>query len=125
MKITNPKLEVVRFNADDVIATSALLGLSRLFYIDNGQGGYQEFDGTFTSYSNGVYVITPTGSFRDVPSSDREELMSGGDAYFPDMGVSVPGFDMAPIAKKTYDATSNGDFYYSNGVSYYEQYWNQ
>ena len=125
MKITNPELKVVRFNADDVIATSALLGLSRRFYIDNGQGGYQEFSGTFTSYSNGVYVITPNGSFEDVLSSDRENLMSGGDAYFPDMGVPVPGFDMAPIARQYYDATFNGGVYYSDGVSYYDEYWNQ
>ncbi len=59
-------------------------------------------------------------------SDDRAGVMSGGDYSFGGPGVTVGGFDMASIAQHTYDAFRYDDgLYYTNGDSYYNQYWHQ
>lgn len=125
------KLEIVRFAAEDVIATSVLVGLTGSFYIPTGQytgagsfsGDYVQFSGTFGSYSGGAYEITDVNGAMDGVDSDRNVLAGGPPYYFPDMGVTVDSGTMANIAKNFYDAYSYGDGrYYSNGASYYQQY---
>lgn len=136
MKITAPKLQVVRFASEDVIATSALLGplsgKTGTFYIPvgdfggsySGSGSYVEFNGTLGNYTGNGYEITGISGARGVPTSDVDGLKSGGSYYFPDMGVTVDMSDMAPIAKQTYEAFSYGNgVYYTNGASYFESYW--
>lgn len=117
MKITNPKLEVVRFNADDVIATS-------LYYIKDGDT-YVQFEGVMTPDSNGRYKIEPVSSFEVVDDYTVAGLMSGGSYYFPDTGIPVDMSSLAPIAQQTYTAFKIDNDYYTYGVTYYEQYWNQ
>lgn len=115
MKITNPELEVVRFSADDVIATS-------LYYIKDGDV-YKEFEGVMTPDSNGRYKITPVSGFTVVDDDDVEGLMSGGSVVF--FGTTIDMSDLAPIAQQTYTAFKIDDEYYTYGVTYYEQYWNK
>ena len=117
MKITNPKLEVVRFNADDVIATS-------LYYIKDGDV-YKQFEGIMSPDSNGRYMITPVSDFEVVDDETVEGLMSGGWTYLPDVGITIPSTAKEPIARQTYTAFKIDDDYYTYGVTYYEQYWNQ
>ncbi len=130
----NLKLDVIRFSNEDVIATSAMLGplsgKTGSFYIPSSQynggslgGEYVTFNGTFGDYTGSGYNITNANGFA-VDSDERDGLMSGGSYTFPDVGVTVDMSDLAPIAKQYYDAFSYGDGqYYSNGVSYYESYW--
>ncbi|MBR0466314.1 MAG: hypothetical protein IJJ40_02325 [Clostridia bacterium] len=136
----NLKLEVIRFSNEDVIATSAigggigggsvasLTGKKGGFYIPSSQynggslgGEYVTFQGTFGDFDGSAYnIIDPYGFAVDV--DERDGLMSGGSVVF--YGVTIDMSDMAPIAKQYYDAFSYGDGqYYSNGVSYYESYW--
>jgi len=130
MKISNPELKVVRFGADDVIATSGLTGQIGLFYIPADQysggsfsGDYVQFDGTFGNYNGSAYEITNIhGATGDV-DGDRAGLMTSAPMYvYPDTGVPVPASVREPIAKQTYDAYSYGGGYYSNGSSYYDIY---
>ncbi|MBR0277596.1 MAG: hypothetical protein IJQ50_03955 [Clostridia bacterium] len=130
MKISNPELKVIRFGADDVIATSGLTGMTGQFYIPASQysGGsftsdYVRFDGTFGAYNGSAYEITGIYGVEGDDENDREGMMAQGGHYFPGPGVFVPPWDLSPIAKQTYDAYSyDGGTYYSNGVSYYETY---
>lgn len=133
IKITNPELKVVRFANEDVIATSfgPLSGTDGLFYIPSGDysgtysgtGNYVEFNGTFSSYSNGVYGISGINGAKDGIDGDRNNMVTG-TVYFPDVGITLPSSVMANIAKGYYDAYSYGDGqYYTNGVSYYETYY--
>lgn len=130
MKITNPELKVVRFNADDVIATSigALTGKTGLFYVDNGNGGYDSFNGEFGEFNASLYEITGLYAWEYNVGGDRDRLISaknGGMVYMPDVGYPIPASVLAQNAPQTYDANLDSGVYYSNGVSYYEQYWNQ
>ena len=135
MKISNPELKVVRFGADDVIATSgligALTGTKGSFYIPAGQytggtysGEYVGFSGTFGDYNGSAYSITGISGAHGESEDDVAGLASGGSYTFPDVGVTVDMSNLAPIAKQFYEAYSYGDGnYYSNGKSYYELYW--
>lgn len=127
MKITNPKLEVVRFNADDVIATSigALTGKTGLFYFENGNGGYDSVNGTFGEFDGSRYEITGINTHKENVGGERSGILEMADFYTPE-GVTLPMVPlMENMAKQAYDVTSNGDFYYSDGLSYFERYWNQ
>lgn len=134
MKISNPELKVVRFGADDVIATSgligALTGTKGSFYIPAGQytggsysGNYVEFNGTFGNYNGSEYEITGISGAKGGIDGERDEMKSGEDVVFG--GVTIPGVPtMESFAKQYYDAYSyGGGTYYSNGTSYYEMYW--
>lgn len=131
-RLTNPELNVIRFASEDVIATSfgPLSGLTRSFYIPSSQynggslgGDYVTFNGTFGDYDGSAYNITNASGFT-VDVDERDGLTSGGSYTFPDVGVTVDMSDMAPIAQQYYDAFSYGDGqYYTNGISYYDQYW--
>ena len=124
MKISNPELKVVRFNADDVIATSVLIGKTGLFYVDNGNGGYNSFNGTFSSFDGSVYGITGIYAEEKDVGDDRSGLLEMADFYT--MGVTIPMVPvMESIAKQAYDANFDGNNYHSDGVSYFERYWNQ
>ncbi len=130
------KLEVIRFANEDVIATSSLIGALTgkpgSFYMPTSQysggalgGDYVYFNGTFGNYDGNVYNITsPYGFVSDTESNRAALAPGGGDYTFPDEGVTVPGSILGNIAKQHYDAFSYSDGqYYSNGVSYYESYW--
>lgn len=134
MKIAELKLEVVRFASEDVIATSAgpLTGMNGLFYIPtnsyggtySGSGNYVEFSGTFGQLGGSGYEITGINGAKAGVDGDREGLMSSNGTYFPELGITIPNTAMAPIAQQAYDAFSYGNGqYYTNGVSYYDQYW--
>lgn len=132
-RLTNPELKIIRFASEDVIATSLgpLSGLKGGFYIPsslyNGGslgGNYVEFQGTFGDYDGSAYNITNANGFKADVNNDRDGLTSGGSYTFPDVGITVDMSDMAPIAQQYYDAFSYGDGqYYTNGISYYDQYW--
>lgn len=134
MRMAELKLEVVRFASEDVIATSAgpLTGLtSGLFYIPAGQyagytgsASYVQFSGDFGEQSGGNYEIINIRGVSGDDDDDRAGLMSGGSYTFPGVGVTVDMSHLAPIAQQAYDAFSYGNGkYYTNGVSYYNQYW--
>ena len=139
MKITNPELKVVRFANEDVIATSfgplpSLSGRNGLFYIPagdysgtySGTGNYVQFNGTFGPYRGGSYEITNiNGATADV-DPDRSVLVAKqtGIVFMPGTGTPVPADVLENIAKQGYDAFSYGNGqYYTNGISYYESYW--
>lgn len=136
MKISNPELNVVRFGADDVIATSgwihgALTGQSGSFYIPAGQygggtysGNFVEFSGTFGNYNGSEYEINDVSGATSILDSDRAGLMTTAPLYvYPDTGVPVPAGVRGGIAQQYYDAYSYGGGYYSDGQSYYDIYW--
>ncbi len=138
MKMQTTELQVVRFAADDVIATSglgALSGENGLFYIPasdytgsySGTGNYVAFNGTFGSYNGSAYEITNIYGAEAGIDDDKAllESVTNGMVYFADMGVSVPADPtMMNIAKNAYDAFSYGNgVYYTNGTSYYESHW--
>ncbi len=136
MKITNPELKVVRFANEDVIATSfgPLSGTNGLFYIPAGEysgtysgtGNYVEFNGTLGNYSGGKYEITNIYNATADIDPDRSVLVSKqtGMVFMPGTGTPVPASVLETYAKQGYDAFSyGGGKYYTNGVSYYESYW--
>ena len=126
------KLDVVRFANEDVIATSAglLTGKYASFFIPSAQynngalgGDYVQFNGTFGEYSAGNYNITNVHGAAVDSENERADLSSGGSVVVH--GVTIPASpEMETFAKQYYDAFSYGDgLYYTNGVSYYDQYW--
>ena len=134
MKISNPELKVVRFGADDVIATSGLLGALSgtvgTFYIPAGQysgsvnepgGNYVEFNGTFGNYDGSNYAIDNIYGAKGGVDDDRNSLVSGS-TYIPELGITLPSTVMENMSKNAYDAYSYGGGYYSNGQSYYDIY---
>ena len=127
MKITNPKLEVVRFNADDVIATSLYYMSAADFNAVNGTSftsDYVEFEGTMVpTGDSGVWGITNIYNVKAADGEDMEGLMSGGSVVFG--GGTIPSTFMESTARKAYDAFKRDDGIYTKGVTYYEQYWNQ
>ena len=134
MKISTPEIKVIRFSSEDVIvASSSLTGLRRSFYIlssqysgYSGSSDYGVFNGTIGSKSGDRYLIENVSGVKDANPYEREGVMSGGSYYFPDEGVTVDMSHMEPIARQYYDAFSyDGQNYYTNGISYYDQYWNQ
>ena len=137
MKISNTELKVIRFGADDVIATSLMMGplsgSSGLFYIPASQysggsfsGEYVEFNGTFGDFDGSAYRIDGINTVSSPPETDRAGLItaSGNENGFVDLGVGypLPASVLIPIAQQAYDAYSYGGGYYSNGQSYYDIY---
>lgn len=134
MKITNPELKVVRFDNEDVIATSIgpLTGTSGMFFIPSSQygdgslaGNYVYFNGKLGDYSDGSYTITDISGAYGNADSDRNFFIPPA-GYFENEGVTLKPEDMYLIqlwGSKTYDAFSYGNGqYYTSGVSYYENY---
>lgn len=129
-RLTNPELNVIRFASEDVIATSALLGLSRSFFIPSSQysgssfsSDYVEFYGTFSSYNDGIYGISNISGAKAADNDEMDQLKSGGAVVVH--GVTLPvNPTMKTMANQYYDAYSYGDGqYYTNGISYYDTYW--
>lgn len=126
MKISTPEIKVIRFSSEDVIvASSSLTGVYGSFYIPSSQysSGYGEFNGTIGRKSDVGYLIENVSGAKAADPEEREGIMSGGSVTFG--GVTVPMPDMAPIAQQYYDAFSYDGQYYTNGKSYYDQYWHQ
>lgn len=128
MKISTPEIKVIRFSSEDVIVAS--VAVTRSFYIPSnqysgysGSSDYVEFNGTIGSHSGVGYLIENVSGAKDADSEEREGLMSGGSVSF--YGVTIDMSHMAPIAQQYYDAFSYDGQYYTNGSSYYDQYWNQ
>ena len=130
MRISNPELKVVRFSSADVIATSAaLMGatISGLFYMPNGSGGYQGASGTFGEKDHGVYELlnyTLTDEVLDQSGIDMLIAASQNPNGMVDsgMGYPIPASVLLPIAQSTYLTYYDNGHYYTNGISYYEQY---
>ena len=135
MQITNAEFKVIRFSNEDVITTSnfagPLSGKTGLFYIPSSQyqggalgGDYVAFNGTLGNYDGSAYRIdNPYGFYADT-SDERSGLTAGGTIYIPELGITVPSTTMKPLAETAYDAfTYDNGTYYTNGVSYYDQYW--
>ena len=102
MKITNPEMKVVRFAADDVIATSVYIVGNKYFYGTMAPSGEP---GTWIVGSNdtdGYYIS----------DAEIDDLKQGSGDLNP--------FD-------TYDAYQTESYgpYYTKGASYYELYYNQ
>ena len=135
MKITAPKLQVVRFASEDVIATSLgpLSGMTGLFYIPasqysgtySGSGNYIGFNGTLGNYSNGAYEITSINTVETGVDDQKARLESRQSGMVPmPEGFPMPASFFENLAHQTYDAFSYGNgVYYTNGVSYYESHW--
>ena len=129
MKITNPELEVVRFNADDVIATSLYYMSAadyNALYGTDFTSDYVQFNGDMVATGNsGVWGITNIYNVQAAPDDEVPGLMSGGAVYIPELGMTLPSTVMEPIARQAYNAFKSDDGIYTKGVTYYEQYWNQ
>lgn len=103
MKITNPELKVVRFNAEDVIATS-------LYAFANGNGGYDIYEGTMGAYdaNAGAWSINLVG--------DSIETISAAD--FDDYSRNL-AYDRI---HSLYGAYADGNNYFTKGATYVELY---
>ena len=130
MKISNAELKVVRFNSEDVIATSRYFMSAAAFESLYGLGltgtDYVSFTGSMTSYDDvaGGWSVTPNlSSAAEYDNEEMEGVMSGGDFYFAELGVWVHSDAMANIAKQHYDAYSYEGGLYTKGATYYETYW--
>lgn len=131
MRITNPEINIILFSNEDVIATSGITPLSGYFYIPTaqfqdpytGSGEYVGFSGTYLPSGSRYVISSISGAVAQSSENERDGAMSGGSYYFPDLGVTVDMSSMEPIARRTYDAYYENGNYYTNGVSYYEQYW--
>ena len=128
MKISTPEIKVIRFSSEDVIVASG--AAIRSFYIPSNQysgssfsSEFVEFSGTIGSLSGNGYLIENVSGAKAADSEERDGLMSGGSVSF--YGVTIDMSDMAPVARQYYDAFSYDGQYYTNGRSYYDQYWNQ
>ncbi|MBQ6979041.1 MAG: hypothetical protein IJQ07_00145 [Clostridia bacterium] len=104
MKITNPELKVVRFNAEDVIATS-------LYAVADGNGGYNLYEGTMGAYdaNAGAWSV----NLADVSSGTISA------AEFDDYTRSLNSpYDIHSL----YGAYKEGDYYFTKGATYVELY---
>ena len=126
MKITNPELEVVRFNADDVIATSLYYMSAadyNALYGTDFTSDYVQFNGDMVATGNsGVWGITNIYNVQAADTDEIEALMSGSGNF---TGFPIPASVLEPIARQAYNAFKSDDGIYTKGVTYYEQYWNQ
>ena len=129
MKITNPELEVVRFNADDVIATSLYYMSAADFNAAQGTNftsNYVQFEGSMVGDgSSGEWKIINISGATAADDDDIAGLMSGGSVYLPEIGITIPSTVMEPIARQAFNAFKGSDGIYTKGVTYYEQYWNK
>lgn len=98
MKITNPELKVVRFDAEDVIATS-------MFAVSDGNGGYNVYNGAIVSSSleaNGGWLVDMnTTTLVDNWNQEAYDTNKTNAAYSP-----------------FYDAYYESGNYYTNGVAF-------
>lgn len=128
MKITNAELKVVRFNSEDVIATSLYYMPSAAFNALAGtdySSDYVQFEGIMTGYDPDAsgWAITNIGAVSAADTDEMDGLKSGGSFYFPDVGITIPMSHMAPLAQQAYEAYSYNDGYYTKGATFYETYW--
>lgn len=116
MKITNPELKVVRFNSEDVIATSLYLMSAADYNTAAGTSytkPYVMFNGDMTTYdeTNQAWQIA---NIHAVTEEDDVTFFTGG--YIPEVGYSIP-----PLAPGyTYRAFADGTVLYTNGVTFSE-----
>ena len=104
MKITNPELKVVRFNAEDVIATS-------FYAVANVNGGYDIYEGTMGSYdaNAGAWSVNLVG----------DSLKTISEAEFDDYTRSLNSpYDIYSL----YGAYKDGNYYFTKGATYVELY---
>ena len=106
MKITKPELNVVRFENEDVLATS-------LFIINDGNSysGYSMMSGVMAPTEEpGIWIVTPTNGKWEIEAAVVEAEKNG------DYGIEEQSV--------TYDAykTDPEGPYYTHGASYYELY---
>ena len=104
MKITNPELKVVRFNAEDVIATS-------LYAFADGNGGYNLYEGTMGAYdaNAGAWSVNLVG--------DKIDTISAADFDDYTRSINSP-YDIHSL----YGAYKEGDYYFTKGATYVELY---
>lgn len=120
MKITNPKLEVVRFNADDVIATSLFIMRASEYnslYGTDFTSNYVQFNGSIvtTSGKSGVWGIENVHAAEEAIDDEVAELS---DPFFVNYIKS--------FAAMTYEAyKDDDDTICTKGVSYWERYGKQ
>ena len=108
MKITNAELEVVRFAAEDVLATS-------LFIINDGNPytGYSMMSGVMTPTEEpGTWIVTQTNGKWEIDEATVENEKNG--AY---------GIEEWTVVYDAYKTDPEGP-YYTHGASYYELYGN-
>ena len=106
MKITNAELEVVRFAAEDVLATS-------LFIINDGNPytGYSMMSGVMTpTGESGIWIVTQTNGKWEIDAAVVEAEMNG------DYGIEEQA-----VTYNAYKTDPEGP-YYTHGASYYELY---
>lgn len=128
MKIDSLELKVVRFDSEDVIATSLYYAPSAAYNAAFGgsfTSNYVEFNASMIGYDDaaGGWMVTNPYGAKAASDDDIDGLKSGGSYTFPDVGVTVDMSHMAPIAQQAYDAYSYEGGLYTKGATYYELYW--
>lgn len=115
MKITNPKLEVVRFNADDVIATSVYYMSAADYNAYAEQNDlatvsgkpYVYFNGDMTYVDGTSWQIT---NIRSVTGEDDLGMFTG----FTEFGITIPP------TTQGYEAYNYNGELYTKGATYLE-----
>ncbi len=132
MRITNPEINVILFSNEDVIATSGIEPTLGLFYLptENFAGSYTgtgdnvEFNGYFTNDGSGNYLISNIYGAKAGVDYDMSLLTSPQSGLVFINGTPIPAAVIENIAKTTYVVTSyDNGVYYTNGRTYYENYW--
>ena len=110
MKITNPEMKVVRFENEDVIATSMYI------IADTGSlTGISIFEGSmYGPGEEGTWAIGTTGWKMDISQDEVNAIKTAQNGY---SWYGDPVYD-------AYQTEQNGP-YYTKGASYYELYGNQ
>ncbi|MBO4693395.1 MAG: hypothetical protein J5659_03255 [Clostridia bacterium] len=127
-RLTNPELKVIRFASEDVIATSLYYAPSAAFNAINGTSftsDFVEFEGSMTSYdpAAGGYSVSNIYNVKAANNDDIDGLKSGGSWVVPGVGITIDMSSMAPVARQSYNAYSYEGGLYTNGVTYYDTYW--
>ena len=109
MKITNPEMKVVRFENEDVIATSMFI------IADDESGTFSIFEGSmYGPVEEGVWNIGTNGEKNEISQDEIDNIKAGyTGAYNSWYGIPV------------YDAYKEDSYYRTKGASYYEMYGNQ
>ena len=110
MKMTNPELKVVRFENEDVIATS-------MFIIEDDQSstGFSIFEGSmYGPVEEGTWAVGTSGWKNDISQDEINDIRTAQNGYY-----------YSWYGEPVYDAYETGDGYiYTKGASYYDLYGN-
>lgn len=139
MKITNPELKVVRFDNEDVIATSFFYLSAADYTATFGTAfdqdhEYVELIGAMTSYdsSQNAWLVNantanPNPQYASTLSNLKDIAAGGGYIYPQELGgIGIPvSPGLFQATKEGYDAYIYNGNIYTKGASYFDLYSNQ